>query len=273
MAIDLDALWDYGNPAVSEQRFTAALNGASSDDAFLLRTQIARTYGLRGQFERQRDVLAALKPLLEGASAEARARYHLELGRSYASATHKPADQTAETRALATAAFGEAILAAQAGQLDGLLVDALHMMEFAETSADARLRWVREALAVSSASTQPAARRWEASLRNNLGYALHNLGRYDEALKEFEAALKLREAQGQPEGIRIARWMVAWTLRSLGRHTEALAIQLRLEHERAEAKRPSPYVFGELAELYRLLGDADKSRHYAALKQQLEAPR
>jgi tetratricopeptide (TPR) repeat protein len=270
MAINLDSLWDFGNPALSESRFVAALDGANPEDAFVLRTQIARTYGIRGDFERQRQVLAELRPKLDASGPEARTRYFLELGRSYASATHKPADQTAEARQLAADAYAEAIATSRSARLDGLLVDALHMMEFVETSLDAKLKWVNEALAIASRSNQSEAKRWEASLRNNAGYALHRMGKFEEALKEFEAALALREAQAQPEGIRIARWMVAWTLRSLGRVSEALAIQLQLERERSEAKRPSAYVFDELAHLYMALGEPDKARHYSEMKQRLD---
>ena len=48
-AMDLDALWNFDDPAQSEQRFRDALAAATGDDAFVLRTQIARTYGLRGR--------------------------------------------------------------------------------------------------------------------------------------------------------------------------------------------------------------------------------
>jgi len=33
-------------------------------------------------------------------------------------------------------------------------------------------------------SDQPAAKKWEGSLRNNMGYSLHLAKRYDEALAE-----------------------------------------------------------------------------------------
>jgi tetratricopeptide (TPR) repeat protein len=214
-----------------------------------------------------------LEPSLTRVGAEARTRYYLEFGRSYASATHKPEQQTAETRQLASTAYKAAIGEAKAARLDGLLVDALHMMEFVESSQEAKLTWIREAIVVASSSTQEDTRRWLAALRNNAGYTLHQMGRYQEALNEFEAALVLREAQGQPESIRIARWMVGWTLRSLGRIDEALAIQLRLERERNEASRPSPFVFAELSELYRERGEADKAEHYKQLKQRLESPK
>ena len=41
MAIDLAPLWDFSKPELSEQRFRAALPGASADDQLILQTQIA----------------------------------------------------------------------------------------------------------------------------------------------------------------------------------------------------------------------------------------
>jgi hypothetical protein len=57
--------------------------------------------------------------------------------------------------------------------------------------------------------------------------------------------------------------MIAWTLRFLGRLDEALEIQLRLEKECDEARRPDPYVYEELEYLYRALKDDDKADGYA----------
>jgi tetratricopeptide (TPR) repeat protein len=77
--------------------------------------------------------------------------------------------------------------------------------------------------------------------------ALHALGRYDEALAEFEAALRLRESAGDAEAIRIAWWTIAWTYRALGRRDEALAIQERLAAECEAVAATDPYVLEELA--------------------------
>ena len=41
-AVDVDALWNFNDPAASEARFRAALTVAKGDDALVLRTQIAR---------------------------------------------------------------------------------------------------------------------------------------------------------------------------------------------------------------------------------------
>jgi tetratricopeptide (TPR) repeat protein len=267
MAMDLQSLWNFNDPVRSEQRFRAALATASADEAFILQTQIARTYGLRGEFTRARDILKELEPRLPNASIEARTRYWLELGRTYSSATHPPESQTAEAREKARRAYNRAYESARYGKLDALAVDALHMLAFVDTKPADQLRWGQKALAIASASSQPAAKAWEASLRNNIGYALYQLGRYEQALAQFQQAVVLRERGNDAEATRIAYWMVAWTLRALGRIDEALAIQLRLEAENKAADTPDPEVYDELEHLYHAKGDEARAKHYAALKE------
>jgi tetratricopeptide (TPR) repeat protein len=106
-------------------------------------------------------------------------------------------------------------------------------------------------------------------LRNNIGYALHQLKRYDEALAELRQAVVLRERADDAEATRAAHWMVGWTLRALNRLDEALAIQLRLERECEAAGVPDPYVFDELDALYRAKGDEAKAQRYAERRKQL----
>ena len=262
-AVDVNALWDFGNPALSEQRLRAAQATASPDEVLILQTQIARSYGLRGDFVQAQALLDAMQPQLAGASAEVRVRHALESGRTLSSATHPPASQTPEVKARARDAYLRAHALAREARLDGLAVDALHMMAFVDTDPAAQLAWDQQALALVEASDQPAAKRWEASLRNNLGMALHGLQRYDEALAQFQQAVVLRERGQDAEATRVAHWMVAWTLRALGRNDEALAIQLRLEREGDAAGAPDAYVFEELELLYRARGDEPRARHYA----------
>jgi tetratricopeptide (TPR) repeat protein len=266
MAIDISPLWNFDNPSQSEQRFRAALATATGDDAIVLQTQIARSYGLRGDFARAREILKDLEPQLRDAGVEARARYSLELGRTYASATHPPESLTSDAKERARAAYKQAYETAKGGKLDGLAVDALHMLAFVDTEPADQLRWGQEALAIAQASPQPAAKKWEASLRNNIGYALYQLGRYDEALDQFKQAVVLREKGEDVHAKRIAHWMVAWTLRALNRTDEALEIQLRLEREREAAGAPSAYVFEELELLYLAKGDPERADHYGELK-------
>jgi tetratricopeptide (TPR) repeat protein len=267
MALDLAPLWDYAKPELSEQRFRAALDGASADERLILQTQIARTYGLRRDFAKAQDVLRIVEPEVGSAGFEARTRYSLELGRSYSSATHPPESQTAEAKALARAAYMSALQTARAGQLDDLAIDAIHMLAFVDTAPADQLKWGNEALAVVEASKQPAARKWEASIRHNIGHALHQLGRYPEALDQFKQAAAVRERGTNGEATRTAYWMIAWTLRALKRNDEALAIQLRLERECEAAGQPDAYVFEELEILYRESGDKARAAHYASLRQ------
>ena len=270
MAIDLAPLWDHRQPAVSEQRFREALATASPDDALLLQTQIARTYGIRKDFARAQQILREIEPALPGASAEVQVRHALEFGRTLSSATHDEASQTAEAKAQARAAYERALALARAAKLDDLAIDALHMLAFVDTAPADQLKWAQQALAVVQASTQASAKNWEASLRNNIGYALHQLGRLDEALAEFQQAVVLRERGTNAVSIRVAYWMVAWTLRGLKRGDEALAIQQRLEREGDAAADPDPYVFEELELLYRERGEAALADAAAARKQALE---
>jgi tetratricopeptide (TPR) repeat protein len=271
-ALDLDALWDFRDPARSEKRFQDALAKAEGDDALILRTQIARTHGLRRDFERARAVLRDVEPALERAGAEARIRHALELGRSHASATHRPDELTDEHRATARGAYQRALDLAREHRRDALAIDAIHMFAFVDTAPVDQLKWGREALVVAQRSSQPAAQRWEASIQNNVGYALHQLGRYDEALTHLRAAIPLREAQGKPQGVRTAWWMVAHTLRALKRSDEALAIQQRLERENDAASTPDEYVFEELEILHRERGDTAASQAYARKLAAARAP-
>jgi len=266
MAIDLNPLWNFDDPGQSEQRFRAALATATGDDAIILQTQIARSYGLRGDFAKAREILKGLEPQLPAAGAEARTRHSLELGRTYASAAHPPETQTSAAKEQAREAYQRAYEVAKRGELDGLAVDALHMLAFVDTEPADQLKWGQQALAIAQASSQPAAKKWEASLRNNIGYALYQLGRYEEALDQFKQAVVLREKGEDVQATRIAHWMVGWTLRALNRTDEALEIQLRLEREREAAGAPSPYVFEELELLYRTKGDRERADHYAGLK-------
>jgi len=95
------------------------------------------------------------------------------------------------------------------------------------------------------------------------------LGNYEEALVEFKLALEAHEKIGNPGNIRVAHWMIAWTLRALGRLEEALQIQLRLEKECDEAGEPDPYVFEELEHLYRAINNTERADFYAARRQEL----
>lgn len=267
--LDVRAMWDFDRPDVSEQRFRDRLATATPDEALILQTQIARTFGLRERLDDSRALLQSLRPQLASASAEARVRWHLEWGRTWASAVHDSEKLPDADRETARSAFRTAADAARAAGLDALAVDALHMLPFTTRSTPADLlqdlAWNQEALAMALASSQPDARRWEASLRNNLGITLNKLGRHDEALLMLQQALAALQQQAAPVGRqRIGHWMVANTLRRLGRVDESLAIQQRLEAENAADGTPDPHVFKELALLHRARGEMAQADAYDA---------
>lgn len=263
MKKNISELWDFNKPEISEERFRAALSTASVDEALILQTQIARTYGLRQNFSCAQKILADIEPQIQNASNEAKVYFYLELGRTYSSATHPPDLQATEVRELARSAFMRAFKLAQIEKLDSLAIDALHMMSFVDTAPEEQVEWNRKALTLMQASSQPDAKKWAGPLHNNAGFALHSLGRYEDALAEFILALSAYEQGGNPQNIRIAHWMVAWTLRSLGQMNKAIEIQLRLEKECEEAGEPDPYVFEELELLYRAVGEQEKAEFYA----------
>ncbi len=270
-AVDVNALWDFADPALSEQRFRAALAQAEGegrrDDVLVLQTQIARTLGLRRELERSRELLRSLQPQLPGAGPEARARHALEWGRAHISAVTRAAERTPEALATARTAYLMALAAAHEGRLDGLAIDAVHMMAFVDDTPAEQLRWNQQALALVLASTQPEGRRWEASIRNNLALSLHNLGRYADSLPHYERALALREAAtspaASPRQLYVARWLVARALRLSGRLDEALAQQTRLEGQMHIVGDPDPYVLEELEQIHRARGDTARAAAYA----------
>jgi tetratricopeptide (TPR) repeat protein len=262
-AVDPAALWDFSDPAASEQRFRQALATAQGDDALILTTQIARTHGLRRDLARSKSVLVALEPQLAAAGAEARTRHALEWGRAHISAVTQPDERTPENVAVARAAYERALAVAREGRLDELAIDAVHMMAFVDDAPASQLKWNEQALAMVQASSQPGGQGWEASIRNNLAHSLHQLGRYGESLPHYERALALREAKGSPRSVYVARWLVARALRLTGRLSEALVLQTRLEGQMHIVGDPDPYVLEELEQLHRALGNAAKAAAYA----------
>lgn len=254
-AMDIKGLWNFADPAASEAVFRARLASASGDDALSLQTQIARSLGLRSRFDEAHAVLDQVEPRLAAAGAEPRVRYLLERGRAFRSSR-----QVDRARPL----FAQAVEVAAAAGLDELSVDAMHMMALVEPAAAEQMRWNLRALALADSSIDANARNWKASLANNIGVILHGEGRFDEALRRFRSAAVAREPMGNAANTRAAQWMVAWTLRSLKRHDEALDILRRLEREAAADHEPDGFVFEELAENLLASGQAAQARPYFA---------
>ena len=161
--IELTELWNFDDPAGSEQRLRAAQVEAPETEAAVLQTQVARALGLQGRYA---EALAVLDGI-ECTDPEVTVRSLLERGRVYRSS----GDVTA-----AAPLFEAAVAAADQG-LEGLAIDAMHMVALT-LKGDDQIAYTRGILDRARASRDPSARRWLASLLNNLGTAYSDQGEW-----------------------------------------------------------------------------------------------
>jgi tetratricopeptide (TPR) repeat protein len=231
--IDPKPLWDFDDPTTSAERFLDAAEHATEPDRTAWLTQYVRALGLQEKYDEATKVLDRLS----SEDPQAATYLALERGRVLRS-SGRPDD----ARPFFESAAG---LAERAG-LEALHVDALHMVALVAAPAD-QPALTERALAVARASSDQRARDWDASLLNNLGMTQSDAGDFEAALATFEEALAARERIGEPGGIRVARWMVGWALRNLGRRDEALAVQQALKDELVSVGEEDPYVDEELA--------------------------
>lgn len=231
--IDPATYWDFNDPAGSEARLRIALVGAAPTESAVLRTQIARSLGLQQHYGQA----LALLDGIESVDPEVHVRILLERGRVYRSSGDP---QSAEPL------FRAAVTAADIAGLQVLAIDAMHMVALTLDGQE-QVDHTRAILDRTRASTDPAARAWTASVLNNLGMAHSDLGEWQLALESFEDALAERRTGSDVEATEVARWMVAWALRNLGRADEALAAQLALQADLAAAGREDPFVDEEIA--------------------------
>lgn len=255
-------IWDYSKPAETEQRFREMLPEAEAagDPSYLaqLLTQLARTQGLQRRFDAAHEILDRVEANLAPDLTVARIRYQLERGRTFNSSGEKE-----RARPL----FVDAWEMASAAGEEFHAVDAAHMMGIAGETAESQLEWNLKAVEAAEKASSPRARQWLGSLYNNIGWTYHDMGDYEQALATFRQALRWREEAipKQPVPIRIAKWCVARTLRSLNRLEEALVMQKALLAEwDAAGGEQDGFVFEELGECLLALGREEEARSYFA---------
>lgn len=260
---ELHTLWNYNDPAGTAVRFEALLPMVEASDnrayhAELL-SQLARTHSLRRQFTEAQQLLDEAEALLTDGMVVPRICCLLERGRSFNSASEPE-------RALPLFQEAFALGTAVSPQADFYTIDAAHMVAIAEPDAAEQIKWNEKALALAEATPDVRAAGWRGSLYNNLGWTYHDMGEYKQALSLFEKALAWREANhpDQPETIRIAKWCIGRTYRSLNRLNEALALQQALLAEYQGVGQTDGFVNEEIGECLLALGQGAEARPYFA---------
>lgn len=226
----LDDLWDFEDPAGSAARFRNELRVADPVTAAELTTQRARALALDGDVDSaaaELDSITVDDPIV-------RVRVALERGRLLNS-SGRPAE--------AVPYFAAALDTAVVHGEDFLAADAAHMLAIADPENCAE--WTDRGIRIVDETTDERTKRWGIALHNNRGWTLHDAGEYEEALAEFRAADAVAQERGTPEQQHVAQWAIARCLRSLGRATEALAIQERL----LEFAPHDRHVIEEIAQL------------------------
>lgn len=252
----IDDLWDFHDPAASEQRFRAFME-TSHDPIFRseVLTQVARAQGLQNEFDEAQATLDEAEALMPDDATEVRIRLLLERGRVLNSAG-KPE----ESRPF----FFDALAVAEQSKQDHYAIDAAHMLGIVDPPAD-QIAWSERALKIARSSKDPRAQSWLGPVYNNLGWSYHDAGEYGRAMEMFERALEWYREHGDAEQVRIARWSVGRALRSLGRVDEALAVQETLLKDLDAAGVTDGFVYEELAECLLALERDDEAKAYFAL--------
>jgi tetratricopeptide (TPR) repeat protein len=192
----IDELWDFDDPAASEQRFRAAAEQAASEEKPEYLTLVARALGLQQRFTEAGDVLAEIDR--DVARPVVIVRVELERGRLENSAG-RPEQAVPHFRTAAD-------LAAEQG-LDFLRIDALHMLAIADPDREAE--WTGEGLRAAEAASESRTRRWAVALHNNHGWTLYDSGDLVGAVEAFEQALAWAERVGSPTQQQYAREALA----------------------------------------------------------------
>ena len=252
---DFDKLWDFSKPAQTEVQFRELLPVAEKsgdlDYRLQLLTQIARTQGLQRKFDEAHATLDWVEPQLQPGSIS-EIRFNLERGRVFNSSGKKQ---------IAKPLFVKAYELSLKAKQDNYAVDSAHMVAIAEAGFDQQMEWNLKAVSAAEQSRDLRAQGWLGSLYNNIGWSYHDKSMFNEALDMFQRALAFREKKGNAQTIRIAKWCVARTLRSLGKIEEAFQIQKQLEKE----DQTDGFIMEEIAELSLLRGNSQEAQYYFGL--------
>jgi tetratricopeptide (TPR) repeat protein len=250
---EFDKLWDYNDPAGTEQKFRNLL--PEGKDELELLTQIARTQGLQQKFDDAHATLDDVSKRLRPDDHLVRVRYLLERGR---------VSNSSKQREQAMPLFTDAMHLAIKHGFDFYAVDAIHMLAIVEPDPEKQLAWNFKAMQLAEASKDERARGWLGSLYNNIGWTHYAQQRFADALPIFKKTVTFFEEAKRPDRLRLAQYSVGKTLRALGQLDDALTIQLELYEDAKIGNNPDGYVCEEIAECLLTQGKIDESKPYFA---------
>lgn len=253
---DFMAQWDYQDPAATALRFRRLLEEAQDDLQYELEllTQLARTHSLQRQFAQAHQLLDEIEPRLTDTTPRARLRALLERGRTFNSAGDK-----ASARVLFEQAWQQGVKHEERY----LAIDAAHMVAIA-APLEEQSRWHQLAMELAEHSQDKRVRGWLATLYNNQGWTLFELGRLDEARACQQKCLAWHQQHNNQGKAFIARWSLARLSRAQGLHEQAQAELSQLRDDMAAAGVPEDgYVFEELGENALALNDPTVTEYFA----------
>jgi len=260
---EFDREWRYQDPLATEQVFKEyeKLLNVHDDTTLLpqLYTQLARCRSLLRDKDGSEFYLSTAYSLIEVLDVHKqivpRIRYQLEKGRLL-----NALNQEDRGSGNFLTAWNEAI----ANHCDFYAIDAAHMLGIV-TQGDESLEWNFKAMRHAEQSQDMKAKSWLGALYNNIGWTLHGLKRYDEALQCFlNDEVWYRERHRHEEAL-IAHWSMAKMLRLLERPDEALRELFVIAEERKERNLPNDgYLSEEIAECLLAKGQVDHSAPFFA---------
>lgn len=247
-----DTLWNYGDPAGTEQAFRQVLaqheSVAPAADVAELLGQIARCQGLQGHFDAAHLTLDRVEGMLTQDMARPKIRYLLERGRVFNSS-----GQPERALPLFEAAWE---LGQSAGQLR-LALDALHMVAIAQADPADQIATNKKGIAFIEA--HPAEQGWLPAYLNNLGESHALMGEYAEALAVFRRLDAFTLAQGKPVDL-YTRKDMARMLRLLGHTEEALVLIQTVAEGLSQGHLTDGWIDEEFAECLLQAGRKTEAR-------------
>jgi tetratricopeptide (TPR) repeat protein len=262
-AHEFEKEWKYQDPAQTEEAFLEYVDELTEhEDSTLLPqlyTQLARCKSLLQDAQGCKAYLQSAKELIDDANGIDRIipliRYHLERGRLFNSMQIE--DRGREDF---LTAWNEAV---EHG-IDFHAVDAAHMLGII-SEGEVALEWNLKAMQFAEDSQDAKTKSWLGSLYNNIGWTMHGLGRFDQALECFlNNETWYRERLRHEEAL-IAHWSMSKMLRLLNRTDEALRELYVIADERKQRSLPNDgYLVEEIGECLLAKGHLEQAQPFFA---------